>query len=91
LEPCSAPTSGTSGHVVVGYCRVSTAHQTLEAQRDALQAAGCERVFEDTMSGVREDRAGLLALLDYVRPGDTVVVVALDRLGRSLSERNPLD
>lgn len=43
------------------------------------------------MSGVREDRAGLLALLDYVRPGDTVVVVALDRLGRSLSERNPLD
>jgi DNA invertase Pin-like site-specific DNA recombinase len=55
------------------------------AQRDALTAASCERIFTDQMSGVREDRPGLAKLLDYVRSGDTVVVVALDRLSRSLS------
>lgn len=69
----------------MGYARVSTDHQLLDQQRDALAAAGCERVFTDQMSGVREDRPGLAALLDYVRDGDVVVVVALDRLGRSLS------
>lgn len=69
----------------MGYARVSTDHQLLDQQRDALAAAGCERVFADQMSGVREDRPGLVALLDYVRDGDVVVVVALDRLGRSLS------
>jgi len=70
---------------IVGYARVSTDHQSLEAQRDALTAAGCERIFTDQLSGVRDDRSGLAVLLDYVRDGDTVVVVALDRLGRSLS------
>jgi len=69
----------------VGYARVSTDHQSLVAQQDALSAAGCERVFTDKLSGVREDRPGLVELLGHVRPGDTVVVVALDRLGRSLS------
>ena len=71
--------------IVVGYARVSTDHQQLLAQTDALTGAGCERIFTDQLSGVREDRPGLLALLDHVRAGDTVVVVALDRLGRSLS------
>ena len=70
---------------VVGYARVSTGRQVLEAQRDALTEAGCERIFTDQLSGVREDRPGLAELLAYVRRGDTVVVVALDRLGRSLS------
>ncbi len=70
---------------VIGYARVSTDHQSLEAQHDALTAAGCERIFTDKLSGAREDRPGLVALLDYVRAGDTVTVVALDRLGRSLS------
>ena len=69
----------------VGYCRVSTTHQSLAAQSDALTAAGCERIFSDKLSSAREDRPGLAQLLDCVRPGDTVVVVALDRLGRSLS------
>jgi len=69
----------------VGYARVSTDHQSLLAQRDALTAASCEQIFTDQLSGVREDRPGLAKLLDYVRAGDTVVVVALDRLGRSLS------
>jgi len=67
------------------YARVSTDHQSLDHQRDALEAAGCERLFTDQLSGVRDDRPGLAALLDYARAGDTVVVVALDRLGRSLS------
>ncbi len=63
---------------VIGYVRVSTDHQSLEAQHDALTAAGCERIFTDKLSGAREDRPGLVAVLDYVRAGDTVTVVALD-------------
>ncbi len=70
---------------VIGYARVSTDYQSLEAQHDALTAASCERIFTDKLSGARDDRPGLAALLNYVRAGDSVVVVALDRLGRSLS------
>ena len=69
----------------IGYVRVSTERQSLDQQRDALTAAGVERIFEDVMSGARDDRTGLADMLAYVRPGDTVVVIALDRLGRSLS------
>jgi len=69
----------------LGYARVSTSHQSLDQQHDALKAAGVERIFDDVMSGTRDDRPGLAALLDYAREGDTVTVVALDRLGRSLS------
>jgi len=64
---------------------VSTDHQTHDAQRDALEALGVSRIFADKMSGARDDRTGYRALLDYVRPGDTIVVTALDRLGRSLT------
>lgn len=60
----------------IGYARVSCDHQNLAAQTDALQAAGCERIFTDQLPGVAADRPGLAGLLDYVRPGDTVVVVA---------------
>ncbi len=74
-----------TGVSVVGYARVSTDHQSLGAQQDALTCAGCERIFIDKLSGARDDRPGLAALLGYVREGDTVVVVALDRLGRSLT------
>lgn len=69
----------------VGYARVSTSGQTLDQQHDALNAAGVDRIFDDVMSGARNDRPGLAALLDYTREGDVVTVVALDRLGRSLS------
>ncbi len=69
----------------VGYARGSIDHQSLEAQHDALTAAGCERIFADKLSGSCDDRPGLAGLLDYTRAGDVVVVVALDRLGRSLS------
>jgi DNA invertase Pin-like site-specific DNA recombinase len=70
--------------MLVGYARVSTVEQNLHLQQDALTAAGCKKMFQDTLSGVREDRPGLDAVLDYLRPGDTLVVWKLDRLGRSL-------
>jgi DNA invertase Pin-like site-specific DNA recombinase len=70
---------------LLGYVRVSTGHQTTDQQIDALNAAGVEKIFSDTMSGARTARPGLDALLDYARAGDTVIVWRLDRLGRSLS------
>ena len=66
MVPSCATLPGVS---MVGYARVSTGHQLLEAQRDALTAAGCEKLFVDQLSGVREARPGLVALLDYVRAG----------------------
>lgn len=69
--------------VRVGYTRVSTIAQTLEQQNVALAAAGVMKTFSDVMSGARDDRPGLAALLDYVREGDIVVVWKLDRLGRN--------
>jgi DNA invertase Pin-like site-specific DNA recombinase len=68
----------------VGYTRVSTVAQTLEQQDAALETAGVTKVFSDVMSGARDDRPGLAALMDYVRDGDTVVVWKLDRLGRNM-------
>src|SRR5574342_87761 len=70
--------------MLVGYARVSTADQTLGLQKDALAQAGCERVFTDTARGSRADRPGLDEAVDFLRPGDTLVVWRLDRLGRSL-------
>lgn len=70
--------------MLVGYCRVSTDDQTLDLQKDALKNAGCEKVFEDVMSGAKSDRPGLDAVLEYVRAGDVLVVWRLDRLGRDL-------
>lgn len=71
--------------MLVGYARISTDDQDLSLQRDALRAAGCERLFEDTMSGAKAERPQLTEALDFLRPGDTIVVWRLDRLGRSLS------
>lgn len=72
---------------LLGYARVSTKRQTTDQQVDALTSYGVEpeRIYQDVRSGARQDRDGLKALLSYARPGDTIVVVALDRLGRSLS------
>src|SRR6201981_655762 len=76
--------------VQLGYARVSTGHQSLDQQRDALIAAGVEpnRVYTDKLSGTstREQRPGLAALLDYAREGDAIVVVGIDRLGRDAAE-----
>ena len=70
--------------VRLGYVRVSTVSQTLDQQESALTAAGVDpaNIYSDTMSGARDDRPGLAALLAYARPGDTIVVWKLDRLGR---------
>ena len=75
----SASNTGTR----VGYTRVSTVAQTLDQQNTALAAAGVTKTFSDTMSGAKDDRPGLAALMQYVRQGDTVVVWKLDRLGRN--------
>lgn len=72
--------------MLIGYARVSTEEQDTALQRDALIAAGCERLFEETASGARIDRAQLQAALEFARHGDTIVVWKLDRLARSLSQ-----
>jgi DNA invertase Pin-like site-specific DNA recombinase len=70
--------------MLIGYARVSTQDQTLNLQKDALNQAGCTKIFTDTASGAKQERVGLTEALDYVREGDTLVVWRLDRLGRSL-------
>jgi DNA invertase Pin-like site-specific DNA recombinase len=70
----------------VGYARVSTQEQDLALQLDALQAAGCGRIFTEKASGAQRDRPQLHAALDYMRADDTLVVWKLDRLARSLRQ-----
>ena len=74
----------------LGYARVSTGHQSLDQQADALTAAGVDtaRIYSDKLTGTttREQRPGLAALLDYARAGDAIVVVGIDRLGRNAAE-----
>jgi DNA invertase Pin-like site-specific DNA recombinase len=70
--------------MLIGYARVSAHDQILNLQQDALQRAGCDRIFTDTASGAQAERKGLDEALNYVRKGDTLVVWRLDRLGRSL-------
>src|ERR1700758_1971543 len=86
MPATATPTKGTQ----LGYARVSTGHQSLDQQLDALSAAGVnlKRVYSDKLSGtsIREQRPGLAALLDYARPGDAIVVIGIDRLGRNAAE-----
>jgi DNA invertase Pin-like site-specific DNA recombinase len=70
--------------MLIGYARVSTEDQNLDLQRDALAKAGCDKVFEDKLSGARDDRPGLVAALSHLREGDCLAVHKLDRLGRTL-------
>ncbi|TDA43630.1 recombinase family protein [Burkholderia pyrrocinia] len=71
---------------ILGYARVSTVEQTLDLQRDALQAAGASNIYEDKASGKTADRPELEHCLKALRAGDTLVVWRLDRLGRNLQD-----
>ncbi len=75
--------------MLIGYARVSTHDQNLDLQQDALQRAGCEKIFVDEVSGAKAARPGLQQAMDQLREGDLLVVWRLDRLGRSL--RNLLE
>ncbi len=74
----------------IGYARVSTQDQRLDVQHEALTRSGCDKVFDDAMSGKATDRPGLLRALDVLRKGDTLVVWKLDRLGRSVKQLDDL-
>ena len=70
----------------IGYARVSTKDQSLNLQKDALQKAGCEKIYSEQVSGTKSDRPQLQAMIKHLREGDAVVVWKLDRLGRSLKD-----
>ncbi len=72
--------------LLIGYARVSTQDQNLELQTEALQTAGCKKIFEDRASGSRVERVGLAQARESLRAGDTLVVWKLDRLGRSVKQ-----
>ena len=71
---------------ILGYARILTADQDISGQKDRLIQNGAVRVFEDVISGKTFNRSGLAALLDHARPNNTLAVIRLDRLGRSLKE-----
>lgn len=70
--------------MIFGYARVSTMEQNIQSQVDLLQNFGCEKIYTDVASGVREDRKGLNEMLSFLREGDIVVVYKTDRIFRSL-------
>ncbi len=74
----------------IGYARLSTAGQNLESQIDALEAAGCERIFEEHASGKNTKRPELQRMREVLRDGDVVVVTRLDRISRSVADLSNL-
>ena len=76
-------TEASSPSRLIGYARVSTYGQTLDAQLEQLQAAGCARIFREKVTGARADRKELLKMLKHLAAGDVVMVTRIDRLARS--------
>lgn len=70
--------------MIFGYARVSTSDQNIQTQVDLLTQYGCEKIYTDIASGVREDRKGLNEMLSFLKKGDTVIVYKTDRIFRSL-------
>ncbi|HFE4878155.1 TPA: recombinase family protein [Staphylococcus aureus] len=70
----------------IGYARVSTGLQNLNLQEDRLNTYGCEKIFNDHMSGSKSKRPGLDKAIEFARSGDTIVVWRLDRLGRNMED-----
>jgi DNA invertase Pin-like site-specific DNA recombinase len=80
----SAPSSARREGHLIGYARVSTAGQDTATQEAKLKAAGCTLIRTETVSGgSRNGRNELASILDFIRPGDVLIVVKLDRLGRN--------
>lgn len=72
--------------MLIGYARVSTQDQNPQLQLDALKGAGCEKIYVEKASGAQRDRPELIAALEFMREGDSLVVWKLDRLARSLKQ-----
>ena len=72
--------------MIFGYARVSTKEQNLNLQTDALKKAGCEKIFQEKVSGRSRNRPEFLKLLEHIRPGDTLIAFSVDRLGRTTRE-----
>ena len=72
--------------MLIGYARVSTQEQNPALQHDALMEAKCEKIYTEKASGAQRDRPQLIAALEFMREGDTLVVYKLDRLARSLRQ-----
>jgi DNA invertase Pin-like site-specific DNA recombinase len=83
-RPPMAPAPQKAGPKIIGYARVSTDDQRLDLQRDALRAAGCNQILEDSASGAKRDRPGLDEAIAALDRGDVLVVWRLDRLARSV-------
>lgn len=69
--------------MIIGYARVSTTDQNLNMQIDALEKYGCERIYQEKITGTKKDRPQLAELMTILRPGDKVVIYKLDRISRS--------
>lgn len=70
---------------IIGYARVSSTRQNLDAQMDILRQAGCTKIFTDKVSGTKKERDGWSELMNYIRTGDMLVITELSRMSRSLS------
>ena len=72
--------------MLIGYARVSTDGQNLNRQLDQLEATGCERIYQEKITGTKKERPELEKLLDHIRPGEVIIISELTRLSRSTKD-----